>query len=94
MTILLFILGLFFIACGITIKYKRWLWIHQGLIKRPVDIIKYTNYMGIIDVIAGTIYIIVGIMFYYFEMPTILVFIILIIYCISTIYGEVKYRTK
>lgn len=87
-------LGLFFIICGIAIKNKKWLWIHQGLMKRPVEVDKYTYYMGIIDIITGIIFIMVGFMFYYFKISSKVMFIIFILYCAFSIYGEVKYRKK
>lgn len=94
MTIASLFLGLLFIVGGITIKTKKWLWIHQGFDKRPVDIDKYTKYMGNIDIVLGIIYIFVGVMFHYFKIPDIAAFIILIIYIALTIYGEIKYRIK
>jgi hypothetical protein len=92
MSIVLLFLGVLSIICGITIKYKKWLWIHQGLAKRPVDVNKYTNYMGILDVIAGIIFISIGLIFNRNNIPDASIFIVLIIYFAFTIYGEVKYR--
>jgi hypothetical protein len=94
MTIAFLLFGLLFVVGGITIKAKKWLWIHQGFFKRPVDVDKYTKYMGNIDIIAGIIYIFVGVMFHYFKIPDIAAFIILIIYIALIIYGEIKYRIK
>jgi hypothetical protein len=92
MFIVLLFLGVLSIICGITIKYKKWLWLHQGLIKRPVDIEKYTNYMGILDVVSGIIFIGIGVMFHFYNISDAIIFIMLTIYVAFTIYGEIKYR--
>lgn len=92
MSIVLLFLGVLSIICGITIKYKKWLWIHQGLVKRPVDVEKYTNYMGVLDVIAGIIFISIGLIFNHNNIPDASIFIVLIIYFAFTVYGEIKYR--
>ncbi len=94
MNILFLFLGLFWIMCGIGIKVKKYLWIHQGLYKRPVDVDKYTNYMGIVDMIAGICCIILGFLFCFITISDKVIFILSIIYCTLIIYGEAKYRIK
>jgi hypothetical protein len=94
MSILLLFFGSLSIICGITIKYKKWLWLHQGIVKRPVDVNKYTNYMGILDVITGIIFIGIGLMYNFYNISDAIIFIMLNIYIAFLIYGEVKYRIK
>lgn len=94
MSIVTIILGILWVLCGIAFKFKKWLWIHQGIIKRPVDVNRYTDYMGIVDIAAGICYIIAGIIDYFYQVPEETFFLIFIITCCFVIHGEFKYRIR
>lgn len=96
MVLYLIFMGCLFIIFGILIKTKKWLWIHQGVCKRPVDINKYTKYMGILDIVMGLFYILIGIIFYCIKLkiPSWLLLIILAMNIVLIIMGENKYKTN
>ena len=86
------VIGLYWIIVGIVVKRKKWLWIHQGIYKKPVDVEGYSNYMGFIDIVAGISCVMLGAISFYVNIPYIVAFIILITYSVLTLYGENKYK--
>lgn len=94
MQMILLILGLYLILSGIAIKNKKWLWIHQGLIKRPVDTERYCKYMGLADAAFGSIYLLLHILSSYLYISEIIIAIVFVCYVIILVYGERKYKVE
>lgn len=94
MSIFLLFIGIIFILTGINVRKKKWLWFHQGFVKRPVDIEKYTKYMGTLDVIAGIIFFMLTFLSFYYVITKNIAILFLLIYCVFCLYGEFKYKAK
>jgi len=91
--VVLFIIGLFFIVIGlITWKMKR-LWFHRGFLPRGNQD-GYIRVMGILDIIAGLSWILLGVITFIFQkiFPLWTPFLILLIYVILVTFGETKYK--
>lgn len=88
------VLGVLLIACGVLTITKKWLWLQQGLCKRPVQINKYTKYMGIIDILCGLILVITEIIYFKTIIPSGITFLIFFLFISFIIFGEIKFRKK
>lgn len=94
MQINLLLLGLLLVVGGIAVKNKRWIWFHQGLYKRPVDTIRYCNYMGLADMAFGVTYLLMFLISFYIFISSVLISIVFVCYIIVLVYGETKYKVK
>ena len=90
----LFFIGLLFIVIGlITWKMKK-LWFHRGFIPRTEQD-GYAKFMGILDIIIGLSWILLGVLIFIFQkkVPLWMPFVILLIYIVLMTYGEIKYKS-
>ncbi len=89
------VLGAILTLVGVVTVIKKWPWMNQGFGRRPVDIPRYTKYMGIVDICYGVSFLIYGLYCYLksFESDTI-TFIFLITFFIFSLYGEIKFKKK
>lgn len=92
MNILIIVFGLILIIVGILTITKKWLWLQQGLLKRPVHINKYTKYMGIIDIIIGVICIVLGVIYFFNNQSGNLFIVPALLLIPLDIFGEIKYH--
>jgi len=88
------IVSVFLVVCGILTITKKWLWLQQGICKRPVHINQYTKYMGIIDILFGLIYAIAAIIYFKTAIPSGITLLILFVFISLIIFGEIKFHKK
>ena len=95
MSIVIVILGCIYILLGLSSLITKSLWIHQGVLPRPVDKKNYSRFLGIVDVVTGVLFGANG-LFYDSLLPFSLVFaiVLLVVYVGLSIYAERKFKAK
>lgn len=94
MSIMFIVLGTIIVLLGILSIIKKWMWIQQGIIKRPVHVKKYMRYMGSVDIMFGLCWIAIGIIYYGSHIQDGIVLTSVLIYLLLKIGGEFKYHKK
>lgn len=94
MSIIYIVLGAILVLAGILSITKKWMWIQQGVAKRPVYAEKYMRYMGTADIIFGLIGIALGIFAYGKHLKDSISFTYILVYLLFKIWGEIKYHKK
>ncbi len=90
MSVALIVVGVILVLAGILTITKKWMWIQQGVVKRPVHVEKYMRYMGGVDIIFGLLGMALGILGYGDNIRI----SALLVYFPIKIWGEIKYRKK
>ncbi len=95
MSIAIVILGCIYILLGVTSIVKKSLWIHQGVIPRPVDKDTYSRFLGLVDIVTGILFAANG-FFYHALLPYSLLFafVLLTAYIGLCVYAECKFKAK
>ena len=94
MSIMLIILGVILILGGILSIVKKWMWLQQGLVRRPVRVKEYMRYMGAVDIVCGIISIVYGMINYGRHIKDGAVLIFLLAVFLFKLYGELRYHEK
>lgn len=94
MNTMLIILGVILILSGILTIVKKWMWLQQGLYKRPVRVKEYMRYMGTIDIICGLVWICAGVINYGKPINDGMVFLSLCVFFVLIIFGEIRFHEK
>lgn len=94
MSTTLIILGVILIPAGILSIVKKWMWIQQGVIKRPVRVKEYMSYMGTVDIICGLFWLAFGLINYTRHIKDGTVLISLLVYLLFKLYGEFRYHER
>ncbi len=89
------ILGSLLIVVGVLSVVKKWPWLNQGFGRQPMDIPRYTKYIGIVDICFGASFLIYGLICYLknYESDTV-TFIFLVAFLIFSFYGNIRFRKK
>ena len=89
-------MGCWVVLCGILVKNRKWIWLHRGVRKTQVDVDKYANYMGFIDITAGILVILEWLFCFVIQRNIIAwyVFPTLLAWVVLQLRGDIKYRIK
>ncbi|HHV10112.1 MAG TPA: hypothetical protein GXX75_07530 [Clostridiales bacterium] len=94
MSMAFILLGTILVLAGVLTITKTWMWIQQGVLKRPVHVEKYTGYMGSVDILFGLLGIALGVLRYGKDIYDSVSFAYILAYFLIKIWGEIKYRKK
>ena len=91
---MLMILGSILILFGCILWRAKETGFLQKLIPKNVNKKKYQKFMGILSIICGLFWLILGVLFLLFDIPLITPFMVLSVYIAFVIYGEVNLRRE
>ena len=89
-----FIYGAIVMISGLIIRKTRENWMTRAQRYRPVDIEKYTKFMGILGIVTGIVCIALGFFHLYSEITAGFFLITVLVYVILSMYCERKYGRK